>query len=133
MAVVCLLPASEYFITQFVLLCTFLFTEINFDSCKLLRFQVFACLYVCHTANRAFPLCYLSLVVCLASPPERHTVTHHLQNVTWQSERISVSQPRTHIFTLKMNTYNDREQQRVYAFTLLLEADYMNILLVYRS
>lgn len=32
-----------------------------------------------------------------------------------------------------MNTYNDREPQRVYAFTLLLEADYMNILLVYRS
>lgn len=63
-------------------------TLVNYYTSKSLGI---ACLYVCHTANRAFPLCYLSLVVCLSSPPERHTVTHHLQNVTLQSERISVS------------------------------------------
>lgn len=138
MAVVCLLPASsEYFITEFVLLCTFLFTEIYFDSRKLLHFQVFEdCVSVCVSHYQSCISTLLFVPCCVSCQSTRKThcdppfTKCHL--AVWK-DKCFRAQPRTHIFTLKMNTYNDREQQRVYAFTLLLEADYMNILLVYRS
>lgn len=57
----------EYFITEFsVSVCTFLFKDTYFDSCKQLHFRVVGyCVCICQAANPATTSCYMCLRVCM--------------------------------------------------------------------
>lgn len=56
----------EYFITEFsVSVCTFLFEDTYFDSCKQLHFRVIGyCVCVCQAASPDTTSCYMWLRVC---------------------------------------------------------------------